>query len=143
MDADRIIDALETLRAAELRRVAARVRELTELYDSWQTEGSVAAPAAPDGPGVSYRHEYVRCGKVGCRKCAGGGQGHGPYWYAYWFECGRTRSKYIGKELPRASEGEGAAAAAVVEQLAGVDQLDLVAAAPVAPVRQRKRRERA
>ena len=32
MDADRIIDALETLRAAELRRVAARVRELTELY---------------------------------------------------------------------------------------------------------------
>ena len=25
---------------------------------------------------------------------------HGPYWYAYWKEDGRTRSQYIGKELP-------------------------------------------
>jgi hypothetical protein len=25
---------------------------------------------------------------------------HGPYWYAYWKENGRTRSRYIGKEPP-------------------------------------------
>lgn len=46
----------------------------------------------------SYRLEGVRCGKENC-KCAGG-EVHGPYWYAYWSEGGRTRSKYIGKRLP-------------------------------------------
>lgn len=47
----------------------------------------------------TYRLEGVRCGKNGC-KCAEG-QLHGPYWYAYWTEGGRTRSQYIGKKLPR------------------------------------------
>jgi hypothetical protein len=45
----------------------------------------------------TYQRELVRCGKEHC-KCAGG-ELHGPYWYAYWKEGGRTRSKYIGKEL--------------------------------------------
>src|SRR5215213_8031534 len=49
--------------------------------------------------GPSYQHEYVKCGKAGC-KCASG-QGHGPYWYAYWTDAlGKTRKKYIGKNLP-------------------------------------------
>jgi hypothetical protein len=47
----------------------------------------------------TYRSEPVRCGKKGC-KCAEG-QLHGPYWYAYWTEGGRTRSQYIGKKLPK------------------------------------------
>ena len=46
----------------------------------------------------SYRSEMVRCGKKGC-KCAEG-ELHGPYWYAYWTEKGKTRSPYIGKQLP-------------------------------------------
>ncbi|MBI3537057.1 MAG: hypothetical protein HY070_05820, partial [Chloroflexi bacterium] len=25
---------------------------------------------------------------------------HGPYWYAYWKEEGRTRSRYVGRVLP-------------------------------------------
>lgn len=45
----------------------------------------------------TYRLEYTRCGKAGCR-CAAGNL-HGPYWYAYWTEAGRTKSRYIGKEL--------------------------------------------
>jgi hypothetical protein len=47
---------------------------------------------------VTYRLERVRCGKVNCR-CSGG-ELHGPYWYAYWTEGGRIRSRYLGKELP-------------------------------------------
>jgi hypothetical protein len=46
---------------------------------------------------VTYRLEQVRCGKDNCR-CRRG-QEHGPYWYAYWSEGGKTRSKYIGKRL--------------------------------------------
>jgi hypothetical protein len=42
---------------------------------------------------ITYRLEKVSCGK-GCRGCP-----HGPYWYGYWKEDGKTRSKYIGKRL--------------------------------------------
>lgn len=42
-------------------------------------------------PKETLRCEYIRCGK----KC--GGCPHGPYWYAYWKEGGRTRKRYIGK----------------------------------------------
>lgn len=45
----------------------------------------------------TYRLEGVRCCKEGCR-CADG-ELHGPYWYAYWSENGRTRSQYVGKRL--------------------------------------------
>ena len=44
---------------------------------------------------VTFRQEMVRCGKDGCTRCP-----HGPYWYAYWREDGRTRSRYVGKTLP-------------------------------------------
>jgi hypothetical protein len=47
----------------------------------------------------TYRLERVRCGNKRC-KCHSGNP-HGPYWYAYWMEGGRTRSQYIGKKLPR------------------------------------------
>ena len=46
----------------------------------------------------TYRLEKVRCGKENCR-CAEGDL-HGPYYYAYWSEEGKTRTQYIGKKLP-------------------------------------------
>jgi len=46
----------------------------------------------------TYRLERVRCGSKQC-KCAAG-ELHGPYWYAYWTEGGRTKSQYVGKRLP-------------------------------------------
>lgn len=52
-------------------------------------------PARDELPGVSYRQEEVRCGRSECSACP-----HGPYWYAYWREDGRTRSMYIGRQLP-------------------------------------------
>lgn len=46
-----------------------------------------------------YQLERVRCGKLGC-KCAGEtGELHGPYWYAYWREEGKLKSRYVGKRL--------------------------------------------
>jgi hypothetical protein len=50
--------------------------------------------------GVTYQQRMVRCGRDVCKKCAGGRFGHGPYWYAFWRSGQRTRSKYVGRELP-------------------------------------------
>jgi hypothetical protein len=52
---------------------------------------------------VTYRQQFTRCGKQRCRKCKEGA-GHGPYWYAYWSENGRTISKYIGIHPPAGIE---------------------------------------
>ena len=46
-----------------------------------------------------YRQEFTHCNKERCKKCQEGA-GHGPYWYRYWWEEGKTRKKYVGKELP-------------------------------------------
>lgn len=43
----------------------------------------------------TYRQEYIRCGRDGCR-CASG-ERHGPYTYKYWKEEGRLRKAYVGK----------------------------------------------
>lgn len=48
---------------------------------------------------ITYRQQFTRCGKQRCRRCRDS-EGHGPYWYAYWSEKGRTVSKYIGVHLP-------------------------------------------
>ena len=48
----------------------------------------------------TYRLVLIRCGKEKCR-CANGSDGHGPYWYAFWFEGGLTRCEYVGKKLPQ------------------------------------------
>lgn len=46
-----------------------------------------------------YQLERIRCGKAGC-KCAGeNGELHGPYWYAYWRDDGKLKSRYIGKQF--------------------------------------------
>ena len=55
--------------------------------------------------GVIYRQQYVRCGKPSCRRCPPQGPGHGPYWYGfYWDYRQRTRSFYVGKQLPAGVE---------------------------------------
>lgn len=46
-----------------------------------------------------YRQEFTHCNKERCKKCREGA-GHGPYWYRYWWEEGKTKKKYVGKELP-------------------------------------------
>jgi DnaJ domain len=45
---------------------------------------------------VTYRCQYVRCCNPRCKSCP-----HGPYWYGFWKEGGRTKSRYYGKVDPR------------------------------------------
>ncbi len=57
----------------------------------------------PSGACISYRQQYRRCGKAGCGRCAAGGPGHGPYWYAQWRADGRSHTRYLGKAAPTKS----------------------------------------
>jgi hypothetical protein len=51
---------------------------------------------------IAYRQQYIRCGKANCSKCSPPSPGHGPYWYGfYWDYRQRTRSFYVGKQLPK------------------------------------------
>ena len=80
----------------DLRRVLIYVRGLLHARGDEAAGADLEDEAAP----VTYRLESVRCGKPGCTTCP-----HGPYWYAYYREGGKLRSRYIGKELPAAVEG--------------------------------------
>jgi hypothetical protein len=54
----------------------------------------------PPGIHVTYQFQRRRCGRDSCLRCRSG-DGHGPYWYAYWRGSdGTFRSGYIGKQLP-------------------------------------------
>ena len=46
-----------------------------------------------------YQLERVRCSNVGCKCADEHGELHGPYWYAYWRDDGKLRSRYVGKHL--------------------------------------------
>lgn len=53
---------------------------------------------------ITLQRELRSCGP-GCNRCP-----HGPYWYAYWSQDGRTRSAYIGKEMDHAKARAAVAA---------------------------------
>ena len=89
MSLDRkLIHQLRQLDRHDLRRVLIFVRGLLHSM------GDEAAQPL-ESASVTYRLESVRCGKDGCRTCP-----HGPYWYAYYREGSKLRSRYIGRELP-------------------------------------------
>jgi hypothetical protein len=83
-----VLDAVLDMDEHELRRLLILARSRLE------SKGDHFASAAPN---VRIRPQYVRCGKDNCRRCP-----HGPYWYAYWTEDGRRRSRYVGKLDKRA-----------------------------------------
>ncbi len=56
----------------------------------------------PSDQHITYQLQYRKCGKTSCSTCRNG-QGHGPYWYAYWREGSRLRSGYVGKIHPSAA----------------------------------------
>lgn len=53
----------------------------------------------PNDQHITYQLQHRKCGKTSCSTCRNG-QGHGPYWYAYWREGSRLRSGYVGKISP-------------------------------------------
>lgn len=80
-----LLDAVKDLDEHELRRLLILARAHLER---------TGALAADSDTSVSLRQQAVKCGKAACRSCP-----HGPYWYAYWTEAGRRRSRYIGRLL--------------------------------------------
>lgn len=74
----------------QLRRLLILVRGLLIGSDG----PAIELDDVPGVPSVTYRTQYVRCGKS-CGSCP-----HGPYWYAFWKDGGRSRSQYIGNVLP-------------------------------------------
>lgn len=87
----RLYADLRRLADPDLRRVLIFVRGLLHARGD-DLEGDDFGEEET-GP-VTYRLESVKCGKPGCTKCP-----HGPYWYAYYREEGRVKSRYIGPEL--------------------------------------------
>ncbi|MGD2060857.1 MAG: hypothetical protein PVF87_08340 [Acidimicrobiia bacterium] len=80
-----LLDAVKELDEHGLRRL--------QILTRAQLERSGAIDPVEEA-NVSLRSQEVRCGKAGCTKCP-----HGPYWYAYWTENGKRRSRYIGRLL--------------------------------------------
>ncbi|MFW5933165.1 MAG: hypothetical protein ACOCT8_00375 [Actinomycetota bacterium] len=85
-----LMDRIRRLDEYELRRLLIVVRGLLLEVDGPPDDTELGLP-----PKLSYRQEWVRCGKDTCGSCP-----HGPYWYAYWKQDGRTRKRYIGRHLP-------------------------------------------
>ena len=84
----KLMQQLRQLDRHDLRRVLIFVRGLLHSI------GDDAAEVVESGA-ITYRLEAVRCGKESCSSCP-----HGPYWYAYYREGDKLRSRYIGRELP-------------------------------------------
>jgi hypothetical protein len=93
---DEIIAKLDTLTTAELQRLISAAQKIEAIHLKWQEPRISQDEAQPTG---TYIKEYVRCGKPGCKTCSELG-GHGPYWYHYSSEKGKTRKRYIGKNKP-------------------------------------------
>jgi hypothetical protein len=89
---------MKGLSPGRLRKFEGWLRDLIERAE--QDSGVTKQPAVQErrAGGLTYRLERVRCGKEKC-KCVEG-ELHGPYWYSYRTEGGRTRSQYVGKKLP-------------------------------------------
>lgn len=86
MSLDRdLIEAVKDLDEPGLRRLFILAQARLE---------ATGVQVRPDTPRFRLRQRLVRCGKRYCASCP-----HGPYWYAYWMEDGRRRSRYIGKLL--------------------------------------------
>jgi hypothetical protein len=79
----------------DLRRLMIFVRGLLVARQGSELTGGASEAGSAARGKVTFRQERVRCGRKSCTKCP-----HGPYWYAYWREDGRLRSRYVGKELP-------------------------------------------
>ncbi len=87
-----VLEAVREMDEHELRRLLILAKARLESR-------GVEFPGANDE--VKVRSQLVKCGKANCTRCP-----HGPYWYAYWSEDGKRRSKYLGKleDLPEMLE---------------------------------------
>jgi hypothetical protein len=95
---------LEGLDPAEFREISAMISDIQRERAVARQQKLEQRRSAARNKAQNKRYlelERIKCGKKGCKKCAGGDL-HGPYWYLYRPKenrQGRT-SEYIGKVLP-------------------------------------------
>ncbi len=83
-------------------RIDAEIEQLEARIDAQERagqKGGEVLEVEPARGGGSYVLQKVRCGKPTCRCARNGGELHGPYWYHYWKKDGKTKSRYVGKEM--------------------------------------------
>ncbi len=107
LDFNRLCAALRDLNLDQAKQLQTELRSLIQELEqqlatpeSVETKGREVVEVQRMGDRL-YQLERVRCGKAGC-KCAGkDGELHGPYWYAYWRDNGKLKSRYVSKQLRR------------------------------------------
>ena len=72
----------------------------------------------PSNQHITYQFQFRKCGKSSCNTCKSG-QGHGPYWYAYWREGSRLKSGYVGKKKVGSGEASGVPCGVPIAAAAG------------------------
>lgn len=87
------LDQLSEREVQKLREIEERLKRVVQERNTNAPRRAVTAEQQFGS--LTLRYETVRCGKKNCTRCP-----HGPYWYAYWKEGGRTRSRYVGRTLP-------------------------------------------
>ncbi len=104
-DFDKLRAALHQLNLDQARKLYAELDALVQALEeqpATQESIEVKGREVVEVQHVSdrlYQLERVRCGKTGC-KCAGANSElHGPYWYVYWRDDGKLKSRYVGKQL--------------------------------------------
>lgn len=73
-----------------------------ETYDGHSNNAPTEVLQSVHYRGAIYELRLINCGKPNCRKCnspGGSRPAHGPYWYLRFTQGGRTRRKYLGKDL--------------------------------------------
>jgi hypothetical protein len=71
-----------------------------QVLAEWRERAGGDAPANLGAARRAHvQRKMIRCGRRGCH-CRTGAR-HGPYWYAYWQENGRQRTRYVGVTLAR------------------------------------------
>lgn len=89
---------LDSMCAIPSELIEIRANIDARLAEAQADQGEAQAEQA-QAEHITYRQEYVKCGKPTCTKCSEG-PGHGPYWYAYRREAGKLKKQYIGKNRP-------------------------------------------
>ena len=94
---DRVKALLATLPREEQEEIAAFLDDILVPPDLAEDRHVASLEVRKAGKPVTYtyRNEWVRCGRAGCR-CEAGDK-HGPYTYRYWREGKKVKKSYVGR----------------------------------------------